>query len=394
MVGPRRILIAINTSWNIHNFRSGLIRALVAQGYEVVAAAPRDDYSERLAETGCRYVSLPMDNKGTSPLNDLLLTLRFWRLLHEEKPDIFLGYTIKPNIYGSIAARVHRIPAINNIAGLGVAFGGVNWLNRLVKKLYRIGLGSASKVFFQNDDDRRLFIDEKIVRPDVTALLPGSGIDLARFCPTETADRSTGADFTFLLVARLLWDKGIAEYVEAARLVRSRIPDARFQILGFLDVESRGVVPRDTMNAWIAEGIIEYLGVTDDVRPPLSGADCVVLPSYYREGTPRSLLEAAAMGRPIITTNWVGCRDVVDDGINGYLCRPRDASDLAAKMLAMAELDDQARTTMGRAGRAKMEREFDESIVVSRYLEAIQKILGRDNALHRLPSPIAPAADG
>lgn len=384
MAGSRRILIAINTSWNIHNFRSGLIRALVAEGYEVIAAAPRDGYSERLAEIGCRYVSLPMDNKGTLPLNDLVLTLRFWRLLRGEKPDVFLGYTIKPNIYGSIAARLRRIPTINNIAGLGVAFGSDNWLNRLVKKLYRVGLGGASKVFFQNDDDRRLFIEEKIVRPEVTALVPGSGIDLARFSAPAMPHRS-GNGFTFLLVARLLWDKGIAEYVEAARLVRSRMPDVRFQILGFLDVESRGVVPRDTMNAWIAEGIVEYLGVTDDVRLPLSGADCVVLPSYYREGTPRSLLEAAAMSRPIITTDWVGCRNVVDDGVNGYLCRPRDAADLAAKMLAMAGLEDQSRIAMGRAGRAKMEREFDEAIVVGCYLKAIKEILGRTNARRRLP---------
>lgn len=372
MPAPKRVLIAINTSWNIFNFRAGLIRGLRERGYDVIAVAPPDAYAPRLAELGCRYVPLAMDNKGTSPLKDLALTIRFWRLLRREKPDVFLGYTIKPNVYGSMAARVLGIPVINNIAGLGTAFIKQNWLTRLVKGLYRIGLGGSKIIFFQNEDDRALFVRNGIVKPERTALLPGSGIDLLRFAPATAP--VAGAPFSFLLVARLLWDKGVGEYVEAARLVREQRPDAQFRLLGFLDVDNRTAVSRAAVDAWVTEGVIDYLGTSDDVRPHLAAADCVVLPSY-REGTPRTLLEAASMAKPLIATDVPGCRQVVDDGVNGYLCRPRDAPDLAAKMLAMLELGDEGRRAMGLAGRVKMEREFDEAIVVARYLEAIEAAL-------------------
>lgn len=367
-----KIVIALNTAWNLINFRAGLIRALVAEGHEVVAVAPNDEYAPRLAELGCRFVALPMDNKGTHPGRDLLLWFRFFNLLRHERPDVFLGYTVKPNVYGSLAAHVLGIPVVNNIAGLGAVFIRDNWLTRLVRLLYKTALSRSRHVFFQNDEDMRQFIEQSLVAKDKVSRLPGSGVDLITFCyaPIQPLENRS---FRFLLVARLLWDKGVGEYVEAARLVRSKYPSVKFQLLGFLDVKNPTAVSSAQMDEWVGEGVVEYLGVADDVKPYLADADCVVLPSY-REGVPRSLLEAAAIGRPIVTTDAVGCRDAIDDGVTGLLCRVADATDLAGKLLRMIQMSPEERARMGLAGRRKMELEFDEKIVIDRYLRVIKEI--------------------
>ena len=372
-----KVVIALNTAWNLLNFRAGLIRALVAQGYEVVAVAPDDSYAPRLAALGCRFVPLPMDNQGTHPGRDALLLWRFTRLLMRERPDVYLGYTVKPNVYGSLAARLLGIPVVNNIAGLGAVFIREGWLVRVVRKLYSVALARSAKVFFQNDDDRQLFIAGGLVRPEVTDLLPGSGIDLARFSVVPLGvSEGTERKFRFLLIARMLWDKGVGEYVDAAKLIQERWPQAECCLLGFLDAQNPTAISGTQMESWVAQGVVNYLGVSDDVRVEIATADCIVLPSY-REGTPRTLLEAAAMGRPIITTDAVGCREVVDDGLNGFLCRVRDAGDLAEKMERMLLLTQEQRAEMGLRGRAKMEAEFDEQIVIQKYLAALEEIFAR-----------------
>jgi len=370
-----KVLIALNTAWNLVNFRAGLIRGLRNAGYEVVTIAPPDEHVPRLRELGCRYVPLAMDNKGTHPGRDMLLLWRYLLLLRKERPDVFLGYTVKPNIYGSLAAHALGIPVINNIAGLGAVFIKRNWLTRLVRGLYRLALSRSQRVFFQNEDDRHTFVEGGLVRAEVTDRLPGSGVDLARFSSVFLMDAGRKG-MRFLLIARMLWDKGVGEYVEAARLVRQRHPEAEFRLLGFLDVQNPSAISRAQMDEWVTEDVVRYLGSCDDVRPHIADADCVVLTSY-REGVPRTLLEAAAMGRPIITTDAVGCREVVNDGVNGYLCRTRDAADLADKMERMIALAPFERAEMGRRGREKMEREFDERIVITKYLEVIREILHR-----------------
>ena len=347
---------------------------MVANGHEVIAVAPVDEHSVRLAELGCRYVPMPMDNQGTHPGRDLILFWRFLRLMRSERPDVYLGYTVKPNVYGSLAAHLLRIPVINNIAGLGAVFIKDGWLLRVVRWMYRTALMRSAKVFFQNDDDRQLFISGGLVRVEMTDLLPGSGIDLNRFTPRpKPVGQGNESKFRFLLIARMLRDKGVGEYVEAARLLRQRWPLAEFCLLGFVDVQNPTAISHIEMDAWVAEGVVNYLGVSEDVRTQLATADCVVLPSY-REGTPRTLLEAAAMACPIITTDAVGCREVVDDGVNGYLCKVRDAGDLAAKMELMLSLSIDQRSQMGQRGRAKMVSKFDEQIVIKKYLEAIEEI--------------------
>ena len=369
----KTVLISINASWNIVNFRGGLVRALQDEGYRIAALAPPDPWSPKLAEMGVRYEPLAMDKKGVSPARDLLLFGRYLAALRRLRPDAFLGYTAKPNIYGSLAAQALGIPTINNVSGLGTAFIRENWLTRVISLLYRLAFRRSALVFFQNEEDLSLFVERRIVPAAKARLLPGSGIDLARFRPSEQTRQQP---FTFLLVGRLLWDKGVGEFVAAARAVREKAPGARFQLLGFLDAENRTAVPRADVERWVEEGLIDYLGHTDDVQPYLAAADCVVLPSY-REGLPRSLLEAAAMGKPLIATAVPGCRHLVDEGVNGFLCAPRDAASLADAMLRMVGLGEAERAELGAASRRKAEGEYDERIVFERYADAIRSALGR-----------------
>jgi glycosyltransferase involved in cell wall biosynthesis len=287
------------------------------------------------------------------------------------RSDLILSFTIKPNIYASLAARLLKIPIVNNVSGLGTAFIKEGPVTEITKFLYRLAFKGSSTVFFQNDEDREQFIGARIVTRAQASLLPGSGVDLERFSP---APLPTEKPFRFLLIARLVWDKGIREYVEAARLVRQQFPDVQFQILGPVDVDNRTAVPRATLNTWVAEGTIEHLGAAADVRPYLGRADCVVLPSY-REGLPRSLLEASAMARPIIGTDVPGVRDVVQDGVTGLLCEVRSAQSLAAAMLSMLALSHDERSQMGWSGRRKVEQEFDVSIVTRSYMEAAERML-------------------
>jgi len=367
---PRSIVISINASWNIVNFRLGLIRALQADGHRVIALAPDDAYSRRFAELGIEYLPIQMDKKGLSPLADLRLLRSYRRILRELGADLFLGYTAKPNIYGSLAAQSLGMRVINNVSGLGTAFIRGGWLLRIVSALYRRAFRRSARVFFQNPEDRDLFVAKRLVRPGQTVLLPGSGIDLARFSPASAAGRSDGDPFRFLLVGRVIRDKGVIEYVEAARRLRPRWPDVKFQLLGFVDAENRTAISKDIVDGWVAEGLIDYLGAADDVRPFLAAADCVVLPSY-REGLPRTLLEAAAMARPLIATDVPGCRHLVRDGVNGLLCEVRDAGALCAAMERMLEAAPEQRAAWGAEARAIAEREFSEEVVIARYRDAI-----------------------
>lgn len=369
----RKLFVSINSSWNFVNFRSGLIKALVAAGYEVVAATADDGHRDRLEALGCRMIELPISGRGTSPIADGRLLLRYFRLIRRERPDVYLSYTVKPNIYGSLAAHRLGVPVINNIAGLGTAFLAGGWLNRIVRSLYRMTLRRSKIVFFQNPDDWAMFVRDRLVAPERARLLPGSGVDLAHFA---AAPAPSGVPPRFLLVARLLWAKGVREYAEAARIVRLKHPHVRFQILGILD-QSAGAVDRASLNRWEKEGNVEFLGSASDVRSTIAQAACVVLPSYYPEGTPRSLLEAAAMARPLITTDVPGCRQVIDDGVNGFLCAPRDAASLAAAMERFLALSGPECAAMGAASRAKAETEFDEQLVIRAYLEAIEEVLAQ-----------------
>jgi glycosyltransferase involved in cell wall biosynthesis len=230
---------------------------------------------------------------------------------------------------------------------------------------------NSTKVFFQNRDDLEMFIDSRLVKRQIVGLLPGSGVNLAKYAPVSK--KRENDRFTFLLIARMLYDKGILEYINAARLVLNSCKHVEFQLLGPLDVENPAAIPRKLVEEWIAEGVVNYLGVSDDVRIEISNADCVVLPSY-REGTPRTLLEAAAMGKPLLTTNAVGCKEVVDHYINGFLCNVRDHVDLAEKMLMMISLPKDEIKKMGQNSRNKVEASFDEKIVINMYMNEVMNL--------------------
>ena len=382
MIKKKTIAIVINTSWNIFNFRSGLLKALQKEGYKIVAIAPKDDYSEKLEALGFEYHNIDINNKGTNPVEDAKLVFAFRRLYKEINPDVILQYTIKPNIYGSMAAGMLGIPVISNISGLGTVFLNDSLSSKVARFLYKVALKVPKKVFYQNVHDRELFIDSGLVNAKKTDLLPGSGIDTERFKPSEDTAKDSQKPLQFLFIARLVKDKGIIEYVRAAKQIsvqRSAFSvqeeqEVEFCILGAFYPGNPTAITEDEMKVWEEEGSVKYLGVSDDVKSFISEADCIVLPSY-REGLSRVLLEAASMAKPIITTNVPGCREVVDDGINGYLCDVKDADSLAKQMEKMILLSREEREEMGERGRRKVIKEFDEKIVIGKYSEAISLIL-------------------
>jgi glycosyltransferase involved in cell wall biosynthesis len=370
---PLHIALVCNTAWAIHTYRRGLLRALTQSGAQVTVIAPRDRTFEPLAKMGCRCVELPVASKGTNPLDDLRTLLALFRQYRALKPGVVFHYTIKPNIYGSIAAWLARTPSVAVTTGLGYVFIQKSRVAKVAKRLYRFAFRFPREVWFLNRDDEAAFKDQDLlVHPERARLLHGEGVDLDDFPLTPLPG---GETFAFVLIGRLLWDKGVGEYVEAARSLRARYPHVRFRLLGPVGVDNPSAISREQVAQWEREGVIEYLGETTDVRPFIADADCVVLPSY-REGVPRTLMEASAMGRPTVATDVPGCREVVDDGVNGLLCAAQDAASLAASLERMLGFDTATRTAMAARGRKKIEKEFDERVVVQRYRELIREITG------------------
>jgi len=365
----KRISIVSNVSWNLYNFRLSLMNAMRDAGFEVIAIAPYDNYSQKIIDAGFEFHDIKMNAQGINPLQDLRTTYQFYKLFKKISPDVLCQYTIKPNIYGSLMASILNIKMINNIAGLGTLFIKDTFITKIAKLLYKVSQSNADRVFFQNRDDFNFFVDKGIVNPLRCDVLPGSGVDTNRFIPHYKVESQK---IRFLLIARMIWEKGIGEYVNAAREIKKTYPHVEFCLLGFLDVENPGAITKKEMDEWVNEGVINYLGVSDRVDEVIKSADCVVLPSYYREGTPKTLLESGSAGKPIITTDNVGCRDVVDDGINGYICEPRSWKDLAVKIEKFLALTHEERLEMGKRSREKIVREFDEKIVIDKYLELLR----------------------
>lgn len=362
------ILVTANTAWNIWNFRRPIVKSLIKDGHRVTILAPPDSAVSELVALGCETAFLTIDAKGTNPLSDVKLMYHFRRIFAKEKPDVVLSYTVKNNIFGALAAKSLNIPFVPNVTGLGTAFLSGAILRAVAGQLYRRAFKSLPVVFFENEDDRNLFISKRFLLCHQALVVPGTGIDLRHFAMEEMP--SCEEPIIFLMIGRLLRDKGVVEFVEAARDIRRRHPEVRFQLLGSVSAENRSAIDCATLAKWVEEGSIEYLGVTTDVRPYIRAASCIVLPSY-REGAPRALMEAAAMARPVIATDVAGCRSVVDRDLSGYFCQVRSVSSLIAAMSRFLEAPYETRIAMGAAGRAKMQREFDEAIVVDAYRKAI-----------------------
>lgn len=355
---PKTIVVAGGLAESLINFRGPLLKTLVQRGWRVVAVAPDDGVTgPALAALGVEFAPLPLARAGMNPLADLGTLLHFWRLLRRIRPQACLFYTIKPVIYGSLAAWLARVPRrISMITGLGYAFtegaGGRALVLKLVQRLYRLALWRNQRVIFQNPDDLQLFVERRLVRSAAQCLrVHGSGVDLEHYQPAALPSAPV-----FLLVGRLLADKGVREYAAAARELKALFPAARFQLVGWLD-SNPSAIPQQELDEWVASGTIEFLGRLSDVRPALRQCSVYVLPSY-REGTPRSVLEALAMGRPVVTTDAPGCRETVVDGVNGWLVPVRDAAALADAMRRL--IDDAAlRQQMGDAGLAMARELYD-----------------------------------
>lgn len=352
------------------------MRALLEDGHEVWGISPDDRFVTVLKSAGIHHIDLYMDNKGISPLRDLKTLGQFLSCYRQHQFDLVLHYTIKPVIYGGMVSRVLGIPYLSTITGLGTVFIKQSWVTRLVRSLYQFSQKKARRVFFQNRDDMTLFLKNGMIHSDLAAIVPGSGINTDYFCSSSPdRDNRDGDEVVFLLVARMLRDKGVHEFVEAARLIQGKHNRVRFQLLGPIDVENNTAISQVVIDTWVAEGVVEYYPAVDDVRPYLEEASCVVLPSY-REGLPRTLLEAAAMGKPLIATDTPGCRDVVMDGKNGYLCQVADAADLALKMEAMINRSDSEMSRMGRVSRKHVVDNFEEKRVIDCYLQEILTLNG------------------
>lgn len=359
----------------------GIIRQLVEEGHTIYALAPRDAYTEKLIAAKVRYLDIPLDNYGTNPLRDLYLTLRLIHLYRKYNFDRIFHYTIKPNIYGSLAAYYCGISSIAVTTGLGKTFAFKNvLLQKTVIAIYRHALKHVDEVWMLNRPNYERLIDSGIANKDRSFILPSEGINTKRFRPLELESTNSPA-FRFLFAGRLLKEKGVYDYIAAARILQTFHPDIRCEILGFLDPKNKDTILSEELNQWQEEGIINYLGSTEDVRPYIARANCLVLPSYYEEGVSRILLEAASMATPIITTDHVGCNEVVVDHHNGFLIQPKHISQLVSAMGKMLQLSKLELDNMGKNGRLLVQSKYAEKNIVSIYKQVIDGVPIQDRHL-------------
>lgn len=378
----KKIVVSSNTSWSVFNFRLELINYLAAKGYSVEIISPNDSYSDKLRDLGFVVHTIKMASSNISPFTDLVSIFQYVAILRRIKPDYYLGFTAKPNIYGGYIAALLGSRVVNNIAGLGRTFSNKGVLQSVMQFMYRIGLSKSYHIFFQNKDDLALFENSGLLGKGTHSILPGSGVNTHRFIPrssechmtslkSQAVSGSLKAKFTFLFSARLLLEKGIREYINAARDICRDFQDVKFKVLG-KHTGSVAEIPMQELDKACSEGVIEYLGITDDVVSVLHGVDCFVLPSYYREGVPRSLLEAGSCALPLITTDSVGCRETVIDGINGFLVMPQDYVSLRDAIKKMLSLSKDDVMLMGEASRKYMMANFSEALVFERYERILQ----------------------
>ena len=370
----KKIVLVSNTSWSLYNFRLKLISWLLEKGVKVYCIANTDDHSVKLVNLGVTYIKSNLDPKGINPFKDLeyqLFLLKEYQKIH---PDFIFHYTAKPNIYGSFAANKLGIKSVAFVSGTGYPFLKKNVINYIVKKLYKTAGKNCTEMWFINKEDISLFIDEKLVDAVKTKLLPGEGVDVDFFSRTEPYPDNKG-NFTFLLSSRLIWDKGIGVYVNAAKIIRKKYSSVNFQLLGYTDNLGASSVKLKLIDDWVNQGIIEYLGGTSNVKQYLMKVNCFVMPSYYKEGIPKSLLEACSLEIPVITTDNIGCREVVTNGYNGLLSEPKNAASLADSMEHIMKTDYKSLKAMGENGRKKVIAEFNEDIILGVYKASLKDIL-------------------
>lgn len=371
MVGHKKGTVIVLGSCHLAVFgiRSELVERMVLDGYEVIVSFPRGtlgdggyDIQKECDKYGCRYIETTFSRRGVNPIQELKLLRQYIRIIKEERPAAVLGFTVKCDIYGGIACRFLRVPFIANITGLGKGLDNGGIITFITKALYKTALKSAQCVFFQNTKDRQYFVDNRIGSGN-KVLLPGSGVNLDRFLPLPYPD---GEKTVFLYTSRVMRSKGIEQYLDAARALHS--DTVEFHICGFCEEDYRDILAQEERR-----GVIRYHGQVKDVREYIAACSCLVSPSFHPEGIANVLLEAAASARPIITTDRVGCRETVEDGVTGYLVKERDSKDLIGKIRTFLGLSNEERRKMGLKGREKIAGEFDRQVVVDVYMKELEK---------------------
>lgn len=363
----KKVLILVNHDIVIYNFRLEIVQRLLNEGYEVHISSPYGERIDDLIELGCHYVEAEIERHGTNLIEEARLYIYYRKIIKNIKPDIILSFTIKPNIYGGIAARLAGIPYIANITGLGSAVENEGLLQKISVMLYKVAFKKVSCVFCQNEENQQFFIDNNIAI-EKHKLIPGSGVNLEQFQVLEYPPKET---VEFVFISRIMKEKGIEQYLEAAKYIRGKYPNTKFHICGFCEEDYE-----DRLAELQEEGIIIYHGMLRDVREIIEKTHCTIHPTYYPEGMSNVLLESAACGRPLITTNRSGCREIVDDGVNGYLVESQNTQELIEGIERFLMLDCETKRKMGIAGRKKVKREFDRDIVVNAYMEQIQNEIG------------------
>ncbi len=373
----RSLLIAFvsNNGWSVYNFRLDVIRSLMLAGHRVLVLCPEDAFVDKLRKEGCQYQPLHFDNRSISPLADFQFYLEAKKYYRQYRPNLVFHFVAKPNIYGTMAAAATGIQSIAVVTGLGYAFSQKNILYHMVKQLYRRALKGAREVWFLNNEDADFFTRNGITDIKKTRVLPGEGIDTEWFSPVAKSDDGDG-DFCFLMASRLLKSKGIGVYADACRLLRKKGHRFKSILIGSVETHHPDAISNEQLARWEEEGLLRYEGFMDDVRPWLSRADCFVFPSTYNEGVPRSLLEAASMELPIVTSDSRGCHDVVKHLENGLLAKPGDPFDLALKMEEMMLMTPSVRMSMGNKGRELVKARFDISKIIAHYKQAVVSLGG------------------
>jgi len=371
-----KLILFANTDWYLYNFRRSLALGACAAGHDVLLVSPPGPYGQKLIDLGLRWTPAPMERRSLNPLREAALLAWLWRLVRAERADVVHGFTIKCAVYGALAARLAGAARASAVTGMGYVFtsdeGLARTLRPVVRRLMNVALGGhQARLILQNRDDAAFFETAGVVSSEQIRLIPGSGVDCERFLPP--GELAQTAPLRVVLAARMLWDKGIGEFVEAARLFRAQGRSLSLVLAGDPDPGNPAAIPEATLAEWQSHGLVEWLGHVEDMPALLAGADVVVLPSY-REGLPKSLIEAAACGRPLITTDVPGCREVVTDQVDGLLVPVKDAHALAA---AIGRLDDDRALAkrLGQAARKKALAEYDERIIVARTLAVYDELL-------------------
>lgn len=364
-----KVLILVNHDVVIYNFRLELVERLLNEGYEVYISSPYGERIDDLVSLGCKYVETEINRHGLNVFQEWKLLHHYKKIIKQIEPNVILTYTIKPNIYGAIAGRSFNIPVLANITGLGTAVENEGLMQKVSITLYKYAFKDIAKVFFQNKENQQFFVDNNIALGK-HELLPGSGVNLQHFSLLEYPREDNGIEFVF--ISRIMKEKGIDQYLDAAKYITKQYPNTKFHVLGFCEEDYE-----DELHKLHEEGIILYHGMQKDVRKFLKTTHCTVHPTYYPEGMSNVLLESAASGRPIITTDRSGCREIVDDKVNGYVTNLKDSKNLIDSIEKFLTLSYQEKREMGIAGREKVESEFDREIVVDIYKNEINRILGK-----------------